>query len=254
VNVNIQGGVADWTAMAALVQSISFTVKTGGIHYELQLGPNKVLSVQNIAQRMRAARQNYVTPFFFQPSPQLPAIQHPHQDAAEETGGGIEQAAGRRRDRGVEPAGELDADDLDLARIQAVQEGSGQLRVDPIRDGGFGPGGVSGAGFRSERLGRQQVAQGHAVRLLDRQGTAGHRGPPEASHAAIAGQRSHEHFPTPERSVVAHAEAVEGDADELADKTRFGRGRRNVGVVMLDTDLPALREVARRVLRGEVPG
>jgi hypothetical protein len=89
VNLNVAGGVTDWLAANALVQSITGTVRTGGIHYEIQVGPNKSLTAQNIAARMKAARYNYVTCFFFHPSPQtLNQIQESQQDACEDGGSG----------------------------------------------------------------------------------------------------------------------------------------------------------------------
>ena len=85
-NLNLAGGLADWTTMAALVQQIDFTVRTGGIHYTLQCGPNKNISPDQIADRLRAARSRYATAFFFGPAPEGIAVTHPKQEGLEESG------------------------------------------------------------------------------------------------------------------------------------------------------------------------
>ncbi len=48
-----------------------------------------------------------------------------HVAQAEQAARGVEEAAGARRERGVEPAAELDPDHLDLARIEPGEEARG---------------------------------------------------------------------------------------------------------------------------------
>ncbi len=173
---------------------------------------------------------------------------------AEEARRSIEEAACRRGLGGVEAAGQLDAHDLDFSGVQAIEEGPRQFGVDPFGyRRAFGDGGLLFGrlgGF--ERLGSHEVPECHAVRLLHRQRPARHGRAAKAADAPVLRQRGHQNLAAPESAVVAHAQAVESHADELRGEARFGRGRRNMRVVMLDGDAPALREVARRVLRRQV--
>ena len=48
-------------AMGALAQQINGTVSSGFIEYQIRVGPNPALTVDSIAGRVRAARQNFIT-------------------------------------------------------------------------------------------------------------------------------------------------------------------------------------------------
>ncbi|MDR3458500.1 MAG: hypothetical protein P4N60_13700 [Verrucomicrobiae bacterium] len=64
-NINLLNGLEQWTYMNALQREIGFKVKPGGIFYSVSVGPNKKLSAQQIADRLRAARNRYITAFNF---------------------------------------------------------------------------------------------------------------------------------------------------------------------------------------------
>ena len=165
-----------------------------------------------------------------------------------------EQPSGRRGDRSVEAAGQLDAHDFDFTWIEPVDEGTRQLGVDPGAQRSSGGRRASGDRFLFERLGGKQIPECHAIRLLDRQRPARHRRTAKAADAPVPRQTRYKDLAAPEGPVIAHAETIEGDADELAGQSRLRRRRRHVGVVMLDGDAPALGEVRDRVLSGEVTG
>ena len=87
-----------------------------------------------------------------------------------------------------------------------------------------------------DRLRAQEVAQRHAVRLLDGERPAGHRRPPEPREPPVRAQVREEDLAAPERAVVAHAQAVVGDAQERTRDAVLRGARRHVGVVVLDGD------------------
>lgn len=63
--LNLNNTLPQHAAMAALIQSISFKVRSGAIYYSLEIGPNKTISAQQIADRLRAARYTYIQVFNF---------------------------------------------------------------------------------------------------------------------------------------------------------------------------------------------
>ncbi len=68
--LNLNNTLPQHAAMAALIQSISVRVRTGAIYYSLEIGPNKTISAQQIADRLRAARYTYIQVFNFGNLPQ----------------------------------------------------------------------------------------------------------------------------------------------------------------------------------------
>ena len=109
-------------------------------------------------------------------------------------------------------------------------------------------------GAAVDRLRAQQVAQRHPVRLLHRQRPAGHRRPPEPREAPVRAQVREEDLAAPERAVVAHAQAVVGDAQERGRDAVLGGAGRHVRVVVLDGDALPGREPLQGVLGGQVLG
>ena len=73
-NLNLDGGRADWETMNALVQEIGFKVRSGSLNYTCRIGPNKKLSAQQLADRLRLARVRYQTVFTFSPTPSTSRI------------------------------------------------------------------------------------------------------------------------------------------------------------------------------------
>ena len=103
-------------------------------------------------------------------------------------------------------------------------------------------------------LRRQQVAERHPPRPLHREGAARHRRATEAREPAVADEVRGQDLAAPQRPVVAHPQAVVGDADERLRDAVLGRARGDVCVVMLDRDPPPGRESGHRVLGGQVLG
>ncbi|HEY1663637.1 MAG TPA: hypothetical protein VGI03_14560 [Verrucomicrobiae bacterium] len=68
--LNLNNTLPQHAGMAALIQSISAKVRTGAIYYSLEIGPNKTISAQQIADRLRAARYTYIQVFNFGNLPQ----------------------------------------------------------------------------------------------------------------------------------------------------------------------------------------
>ncbi|HEY3761573.1 MAG TPA: hypothetical protein VGN23_07490 [Verrucomicrobiae bacterium] len=68
--LNLNNTLPQHAAMAALIQSISAKVRSGAIYYSLEVGPNKTISAQQIADRLRAARYTYIQVFNFGNLPQ----------------------------------------------------------------------------------------------------------------------------------------------------------------------------------------
>lgn len=60
-NYNVSGSLPAFAGMNALAQGISFTSRSGAIRYTVNVGPNRKLSPQQLADRLRASRLNYVT-------------------------------------------------------------------------------------------------------------------------------------------------------------------------------------------------
>lgn len=74
-NFNLTGGLAEWATMNALVREIRFRIRPGGIFYTLTVGPNKHLSIQQLRDRLRAARTRYITAVNFGPGGSQTTIQ-----------------------------------------------------------------------------------------------------------------------------------------------------------------------------------
>lgn len=68
--LNLNNTLPEHAEMAALIQSISIKVRTGAIYYSLEVGPNKTVTAQQIAERLRAARWTYIQVFNFGQLPQ----------------------------------------------------------------------------------------------------------------------------------------------------------------------------------------
>ncbi len=73
--LNLDNTLPQHAGMAALIQSISGRVRTGAIYYSLEVGPNRTISAQEIADRLRAARYVYIQVFNFGQVPQANAVE-----------------------------------------------------------------------------------------------------------------------------------------------------------------------------------
>lgn len=85
LNYNLTGGLPEYVTMNALAQNIEFRSKSGAIFYTVNVGPNKQLSPQQLADRLRAARTSYVVAVSFQPIPPAAGALLPKFEMADNT-------------------------------------------------------------------------------------------------------------------------------------------------------------------------
>ena len=175
-----------------------------------------------------------------------------HVAEAEQRGGGIEEASRRGRERRVEPAGDLGPEHGNLARIEPRREGRHEVGVEGRLAGPVAR--APGTLARTNGLGAEDVPERHPPGLLHGERPARQRRPPEPRKPSVPGQIRGEDLPAPQRPIVAHPEAVVGDADERIGEPVLRGARDDVGVVVLDRDAPLGGEVCDGVLRGEVLG
>lgn len=72
INLNLDNARTEYATMNALVQEIAFTSKPGGLFQLATVGPNKKISPQQLADRLRAKRLAYITVTTFFTSPSAP--------------------------------------------------------------------------------------------------------------------------------------------------------------------------------------
>jgi len=72
--LNLNNTLPEHATMAALIQTIEYEVRSCAIYYSLQVGPNKTISAQQIADRLRAAKYRYITVFNFAGSTNSTAV------------------------------------------------------------------------------------------------------------------------------------------------------------------------------------
>ncbi len=79
--LNLNNTLPEHAGMAALIQRITIRRRSGGIYYSVEVGPNKTISAQQIADRLRDARYRYITVFNFGNAPQGVDVPHTRFEA-----------------------------------------------------------------------------------------------------------------------------------------------------------------------------